>query len=318
MGETPDDPSSPAIVETASAVVEDVVAIAAQNSKGILAMLASMAFFIGNDTLVKLASQNLPTGEIIFLRGLMASALVLVVARLAGAVPRPELFRRPAIALRIVGELGATVFYLTALFRMPIANVTALLQAVPLGATVAAVLFLGERVGWRRWLAVLAGLVGVLLIVRPGFADFNSASLIALLSVAFIVLRDLATRRVPATIPSLALTALTAMSVTFMGAIMVQYETYVPPTTHELMLLAGAAVFLNGGYFFIVVAMRSGEMSVVAPFRYSVVLWAIAIGWIIWGDLPTLAGLIGIAIVTIAGIYTFVRERKARPAAPPK
>jgi len=314
LDRTPEDPSSSFESTDVAAAAQAVIATAAENSRGIFAMLASMAFFIGNDTLVKLASANLPTGEIIFIRGLMATALVLLVAKFTGAMPRPDHYLRPAIALRIVGELGATFFYLSALFRLPIANVTAILQAVPLFATVAAVVFLGEIVGWRRWLAVGAGLLGVLLIIRPGFADFNAASVLAVVSVLFIVLRDLATRRVPQAIPSMTLTALTAISVTMMGAVLVQTETYVPPSSHDLLMLAGAAVLLNCGYFFIVVAMRSGEMSVVAPFRYSIVLWAIAIGWLVWGDLPKPAGLVGIAVVTIAGIYTFRRERLAARA----
>ena len=292
----------------------ELAALAAGNMRGIAAMLVSMVCFVLNDTLVKLASADLPLGELIFIRGLMASLAILLLAKAFGALPSPRRLLLPAVGLRLVGELGSTLFYLLALVSMQIANVTAILQAVPLAATVGAALFLGEPVGWRRWLAVSAGLVGVLLIVRPGLEGFNGASMFALVSILFIVLRDLSTRRIPTAVHTLALTAVTAVTVTLMGLAMMPFAELKLPSGYDLLLLAAAAVLLNAGYYFIVIAMRTGEMAVIAPFRYSIVIWALLIGFVVWGDIPALPAIAGIVIVSVAGIYTFFRERAVKAA----
>ena len=159
------------------------------NRKGILLMMAAMAGFILNDTFVKLASEELPTGQIIFLRGVLATPLVLLLAWRWGAFARLSALRDRFVAWRTVGEMGSTALYLTALFNMPLTNVTAILQIVPLITTAAAAIFLGERVGLRRWAAVSLGLLGVLVIVRPGLEGFNAWSLVALAAMGFIALR---------------------------------------------------------------------------------------------------------------------------------
>ena len=146
-----------------------------ENARGALYMMVAMAGFVCNDTMMKLASAELTLFQAVFLRGLMASALMAALA-----VARGELMHRVApvdrrtLALRAVGEIGGTICFLTALFNMPIANATAILQAMPLAVTLAAALFLGERVGWRRYGAICAGFVGVLIIVRPGTDGFNA------------------------------------------------------------------------------------------------------------------------------------------------
>jgi drug/metabolite transporter (DMT)-like permease len=158
-----------------------------------------------------------------------------------------------------------------------------------------------------------------MLIVRPGMEGFNWASLVALAAVAFIVLRDLSTRWVARKVPSLAVTAVAAVAVTFAGAGLGLSEDWVAVSGRDFALLAAAAVCLIGGHLTVVMAMRSGEVSAVAPFRYSIILWALIIGYFVWGDVPRPATLVGIAIVVAAGIYTFEREarlkRRARAAA---
>jgi drug/metabolite transporter (DMT)-like permease len=289
------------------------------NLRGILAMLAAMALFILNDTLVKLAGEHLPVGQVIFLRGLMASAIVLVWAWLSGALAGWRRLAQGAVVSRTVGEIGSTLFYLSALMLMPIGNITAILQVVPLAATAASALFLAEAVGWRRWSAAGLGFFGTMLIVRPGMEGFNWASLVALAAVAFIVLRDLSTRWVAREVPSLAVTAVAAVAVTFAGAGLGLSEDWVAVSGRDFALLAAAAVCLIGGYLTVIMAMRSGEVSAVAPFRYSIILWALVIGYLVWGDVPRPATLVGIAIVVAAGIYTFEREtrlkRRSRAAA---
>jgi drug/metabolite transporter (DMT)-like permease len=282
------------------------------NLRGVLAMLAAMGSLIFNDAFLKLAAATLPTGEVIFLRGVFAT--LLGVSAIAATVGLGAL--RHAGNRRVQARAGAdvlgTILYLFALMHMPIADATALLQFTPLAITAGAALFLGARVGWRRWLATLAGLVGVLIIVRPGGAGFNAYALLALSSIGFVALRDLTTRRIGPEVPTLVVAATSAMAVGAGAALLAPFEPWAWPSPWALFLLLMSGIGLVGGNYWIVVAMRHGEIAVVAPFRYSSSLWAIVAGLIVWGELPDLWTWTGIAILTGAGIYTILREQRLR------
>lgn len=290
--------------------VAPAVATARGNVTGILAMLAAMAFFLTNDTCAKLASAELPQGQVIAMRGLMATGLIAAWAGFTGAFRHVPLLIHPLLAWRTLGEVGGTIFYLAALFHMPIANATAILQALPLLMTVLGGLLLKEPVGWRRWLAAIVGFAGVILIIRPGPAGFDAWSIAALISVGFVALRDLATRRMPPALPGLLISLVASGAVTLTGFAMGLLEDWQPITAPSFAALAGAAVFIVAGYLMIILAMRSGELAVVSPFRYSIILWAIIAGVLVWGDLPDPVAMLGIAIVAGSGIYTFHRERR--------
>jgi drug/metabolite transporter (DMT)-like permease len=290
---------------------------ASDNRKGILLMMAAMAGFILNDTFIKVASDDLPTGQIIFLRGLLATPLILLLAWRFGALAKLPALRNRFVGWRTVGEMGSTALYLTALFNMPLANATAILQIVPLITTAAAAVFLRERVGPRRWSAVALGLLGVLLIIRPGLEGFNAWSLVALSAMVFIALRDLSSRLLPPEVPTLGVTLVAAVAVTFLGAGMGLAEVWQPLTPRLLALLAIAALFLTGGYALIIQAMRVGEISAVGPFRYTIMLWAIALQLAVFGEWPDLLTLAGTAVVVATGVYVFYRERRAPPVSEP-
>ena len=276
-------------------------------------MMISQLSFILNDTLIKLATSELPGGEAIFVRGVFAFAFALGLGVAMGAVlVRPARALWPLIGLRNLGEIGSTFFYLTALFHMPIADATAILQFLPLAITAAAAIFLQERVGWRRWLATTVGFIGVMIVIRPASSAFNAWSLLAFAGVFFSVLRDLSTRRITTAIPTLTLVTISAGVVTIAALGFLAIETWIWPSPTALVQLGGAAVFLLGGYYFIIDAMRQGEVAVVAPFRYSVIVWAFVSGIVIFGEKPELTALLGTTIVILAGIYTFVRERGLR------
>ena len=168
------------------------------NSRGILFMLATVTGFAFGDTFVKLASADLSIAQIIIIRSLIAVPVVALVAWHQRAFTGIRQMAERFIALRAVGEVGATALYLSALVHLDIANATAILQIVPLATTAIAALLLGEPVGVRRWVAIGVGFLAVLMIVRPGMEGFNSWSLLALASVGFIVLRDLSSRLLPA------------------------------------------------------------------------------------------------------------------------
>lgn len=286
-----------------------------ENARGILAILAAMAFFVINDTFVKLASEELGTAQIIFIRGSFAIAMVLVLAFATGALKEWPRHGWGVMALRTVGEIGGTVLFLTALFHMPIANVTAILQAMPLLMTVWSALMLGEVVRWRRWLAVIAGFVGMILVVQPGTGAFDVYALIAVASLLFSSMRDLCSRFLPATIPTVFVALVSMVSVTVVGGAWAATEPWAPVSGRVLAYLVCAAVLLTGGFYFIIEAMRHGEMSVVAPFRYSIILWAIALGYLVWGQLPDMMAIAGIVLIVASGTYVFYRESRLHAAA---
>ncbi len=283
--------------------------------RGIFFMLAAMAAFIFNDTCVKLASEDLPTGQIIFIRGLIATPLILLLAWQRGALARPSALLHWPVFWRTVGEMSATVLYLSALFNMPIANANAILQTAPLLTTAAAALFLGESVGMRRWSAIAIGFAGVLLIVRPGFEGFSAWSLVALAATCAMVLRDLSSRVLPAEVSTLAVTALTTICVMMLGGILSLFDDWQPLATSDFVYLIGAAVFLTAAYIFIIAAMRAGDVSLIAPFRYSIMVWAILIQVIVFGLWPDGLMLAGSAVLVVTGVYVFARERAVARAA---
>jgi drug/metabolite transporter (DMT)-like permease len=289
------------------------------NIRGGLFMAAAMASFTINDTITKAVSSEMNIGQILLLRGVFALALIAALAVHRKALRPPSALLIGPVGLRVFGEIGGTLTFLTAISHMPLANAAAIFQALPLVITLGAALLFGEPVGWRRWLAIAAGFIGVLIIVRPGMAGFSQFALWALLSVAFCAVRDLATRRIPKHLPSLFITLLTTVTVTAAGAIVLfPLGGWTPPSAHAIGLLALAAVFVLIGYQCIIIALRSGDISAVAPFRYFALLWAMLLGYLVFGDAPDTAMVVGASIIVLSGLYAFYRERirdKLRPAA---
>ena len=282
------------------------------NVTGILAMVAAMAAFVANDTCVKLIGNALPLGELVALRNLTSTLYILAFAAVFGGMTLPVKPPARLLGWRMLAEFFSTLFFLAGLVALPIADATAIGQFAPLAITAAAAVFLKERIGWRRWLAAIIGLAGVLLIIRPGTAAFSPAALLILASVAFIVIRDLTTRAITTEVPTLTLTAMSASAGILAGVVLLPFETWVTPTRQHIALLAAAAFFLTIAYALIVISMRSGDVGVVSPFRYAVIVFAILSGWFVWGEFPDQTQLAGISLLTAAGIYTFHRERLVR------
>ena len=280
------------------------------NVKGALLMIGSMASFTVNDTLVKVALQDFPLFQLVSIRGMVATVLVFLLARHLGALhlsfPRDDKW---LVALRCLSELSATFFFLTALKHMPLANVTAVLQVLPLTVTLGAALFFGEHIGWWRMAAIGLGFVGMLLIVRPGPDGFSIYSIYALVAVASVTVRDLITRRMSTGVPSMVVTLATSLSITVTATAVSMFEGWVPVAPIAGALTVSAAVFVLAGYLFSVMVMRVGEVGSVAPFRYSSLIWALALGWLIFGDWPDVITMWGATLVVGAGLFTLFRER---------
>ncbi len=281
------------------------------NVRGAVFMMLSMAGFVLNDTLMKTLSDELPMFQAIFIRGVFATVLIGLLAWHRRALWfRPSIEASKIISLRVIGELGATIFFITALFNMPIANATAILQVSPLAVTLGAALFLGEAVGWRRYCAIIVGFLGVMLIVRPGSEGFTIYSVYALAAVVFFVLRDLVTRRLPPDVPSLFVTVISSIAVMIMAGMLTAAGSWQAVTVPQLGILALAAMFVLVGYLFGVMTMRVGDIGFISPFRYTILIWAMILGFVVFGDIPDLLTLIGSAVVVLTGLYAFYRERQ--------
>lgn len=281
------------------------------NLRGALLMMAAMAAFTLSDAMMKAVTETLPLYQAIFLRGLLTVSGLAAIGWARGGlrlrVAGPD---TRALALRTLAEVAAAVFFLTALMHMPLANLSAIMQSLPLAVTLAAALVFGDVIGWRRLAAIVVGFVGVLLVIRPGPEGFDLWSVLGVVSVLTVVVRDLATRRLSADVPSVTAAFYAAASVMVLGAVVTPFQGWGPLALPQVGLLAGSAVAVIGGYLFIIMAMRVGEVAVVTPFRYTSLLWAVGLGWAIWGDLPDALTLAGAGLVVGSGVYAFARQRR--------
>ncbi len=274
-------------------------------------MVASCMGFATNDAFMKSLSGDLPLFEAVFLRGLIATLLIGALAWAQGSLRfRPGRHDRQLITLRSLAEIGGTVCFLTALFHMPIANASAILQSVPLAVTLGAALFLGEPVGWRRYLAIAIGFAGVMVIVRPGSDGFNAHALWALAAIVFIVARDLGTRRMTPQAPALAVVFLTSLALTVAAGLAAAVTDWEPVAGRQLLVLTVAGSCLLIGYVFSFRAMRLGEIGFVQPFRYALLVWSMLLGIAMFGEWPDAWMLAGSAVVVGTGLFSFYRERQ--------
>lgn len=287
------------------------------NFKGAIYMSAAMAGFGFNDMLVKIATKTLSTGEIVLIRGSISTCLIFLLALKMGALRPLKTLLHPLLAFRVLAEVTATFTYIYALGKLPLANAGAILQFLPLAVTLGAAIFLREPVGWRRWMAIIAGFIGVLLIIKPGPDGFSTASFLALGCVFAAASRDVATKRLPQAIPSVFVTLITSSAVTAAAGIFIKpLGGWQTPDMTEVTVLALSAVSLMIGYLGLISSMRTGEISFIAPFRYSYMIWALALSFLVFGDLPDFFMILGCSIVVASGIYTFYRENR-RPAGLP-
>ena len=285
------------------------------NIRAALFMMLGTGAYTINDVFLKLLSAELPMFQILFLRGVVVTlffGLLLwrVGDQFAGLARRDIVL----VVLRSLAEAAAAYFFLTALFNMPIANLTAILQVVPLTVALAAFVVLKEPLGWRRMSAILIGFCGVMVVVRPGADGFTIYSVSALMSVAMITIRDLTTRMLGRSMPSVMVAFTASCGVMVFGGIGSIIETWAAPSVLGWLWLIGAIGFIIAGYILVILAMRVGELTFAAPFRYAALLFALAAGWLVFGEWPDLLTFLGSGIIVATGVYTLYREGKMRRA----
>ena len=281
------------------------------NIRAALYMMAGSSAFAANDTFLKLLGSEMGMFQILVLRGIVVSAIFGAMVWHARVV-FADLTRadRNFLVIRSAAEAFAAFFFFNALFNMPLANVTAILQVVPLAVALAAFIVLKEPLGWRRLSAILVGFGGVMLIVQPGTDSFSMASVHALACVVMVTLRDLSTRMMAVKVPSSLVALTTSLGVMLFGVLGSLFESWVVPSPQAWAWLSATVLFACLGYYLVILAMRVGEMSFAAPFRYASLVAAILLGWFVLEEWPDNLTFIGSAIVVATGVFALYRERQ--------
>lgn len=282
-----------------------------ENLRGIALMIAAMAGFTITDSFVKAAARDLPVGQILAITGILGGSIFALLTRARGhAVFSRDFFLGPVL-LRNISEIWGTICYVTALSLIDLSTASAIIQATPLAVTLGAVLLLGEKVHWRRWSAILAGLVGVLIILRPGGNSFDPALIWAVAGMLGLAMRDLATRMIPKEMPTLRISTYGISMLLPAGLFLITLgQTPQPMSLLNWGQIIGLVAISVAGYWAITAAMRTGDVSVVAPFRYSRILFALLVGVVVFGERPDAWTLVGVSITIAAGLYAFLREHR--------
>lgn len=274
-------------------------------------MMMSMACFAVEDTFIKLLSARLPATQILFSIGFGGALITLVLAIVLNVNLADKILLNKHVISRTIADLFGALSFTSAMVLIPMSLLASILQATPLFVTLGAAILLGEKVGWRRWSAIFIGFLGVIIILQPGYGNFQLASLLGLAAVLCLALRDVVTRDMATEIPTLTVTFYACLAMGSAGFI--AYPFFGPPimpTTYEAIILICAAIIGLTGYFLLVLATRKGDVSVIAPFRYSRLLFSLGLASLILGEKLTLPILLGGLLVVSSGIYTFGRERR--------
>lgn len=281
----------------------------AQNLRGAGLLALTMGLFSLSDVLIKVVVGVLPIGQTLLLRGGLICAILAGTLAVRGRLGALARCAERLNLLRAVVEVVVAYTFFMGLRYLPLATATTILFAAPIIMTGASAAFLGERVGWQRWAAVLVGFSGVLVVARPGTGDFGTAALWPLAAAFLVAARDLMTRYLPRDLEPAAAALTTAAAVTAGGAVGTAVMGFVVPSPAQLLAVAASAVLIAAGYVTIVLAFRLGEVSFMAPFRYVAIPLTMVLGLAVWGERPDLPMLVGAALIVGAGVFIFHRER---------
>jgi drug/metabolite transporter (DMT)-like permease len=290
----------------------------ASNLRGIAFLLIGAGVFVLNDSLMKLAFSDAPPFQVLFMRGIAGCLWALPVIAAMGNLRDMPRALNSWVLLRGALEVGAILAFITALPRVPIGDLTAIFQTTPLIIVMGMALLHGERVGLHRWGLILMGFSGAMMVAQPGNVGASPYALLGFLVAFFAALRDLAGRRAPADIPVLVATFATMVLVLTAAAIAgALFETWVAPTARATKLMAAAGLFMMLGHMFTFLAFRHASAQAVAPFYYGFMIWAVALGYFIFGDVPNWLAVAGMSIVLASGLAVLMSERNAAAGEPP-
>ncbi|MGE3642814.1 MAG: DMT family transporter [Beijerinckiaceae bacterium] len=287
----------------------DTRGVSLANTRGIVAMIGAMVCFTATDALMKGATASLPPSEIIAIRGVVATLLLVAFMRSQGPLRGLGQVASPRVAQRTLFEAVFIVTYVIALSLAPFAIVFSVLQSAPIMITAFAAFIWRDQVGWRRWAAVFVGFAGVALVIKPSPQGLEPAMALALVAALMVAGRDLSTRAVPKTVPSQVITLASTAGMAAVGFLLAPFETWSWPSAVVWWQLVGAGVSVALGVYLVIYAYRTAETSAISPFRYASVPFAILIGWLVWGQVPDRLAMTGIALIVGCGLYMMHRER---------
>lgn len=288
--------------------------MASENFRSAILMVIAMVLFAFEDMFIKLLSAELPFAEVLGMVGLLGFVSFGVLLKLRGGRIWTRDLLRPVVVFRNLAEAVGSIGIVVALALTELSSTSAIMQALPLAIVLGAAVFLREPVGWRRWTAIGVGFLGVLLVIRPGLAGFQPVSLMALVAVLGLAARDIATRRIPARIPSLQLAASAFLAILIASVLMglVLGQRFVMPDPRQWLLFLLCMAVGVGGYALLVTATRLGEASALAPYRYARLVFALMLAFAVFGERPDALTLIGATIIVGSGCYTMWREAALR------
>jgi drug/metabolite transporter (DMT)-like permease len=282
------------------------------NLRACLLMVATMAGFSVEDLFIKQVAGELPIGQIMFILGVGGATFFGLVAMISRQPLWSSVILSRPFLIRNAAEMVSMSAGTTALVLLPLSLTSSILQAAPILVTAGAAIFLGEKVGWRRWTAVCVGLVGVMLILKPGAAGFQPAVLLVVLAVICLAARDVATRAVKANISTLQLSFWGYFLSIIAGGLLFLFmgeAARLPSFGIGLRLLAAQCLGITF-YYTLNIALRLGEASVVVPFRYTRLIFAIALGMLVLGERLETTTIVGLGLVVASGLYAFLREAR--------
>lgn len=287
------------------------------NFKGSIFMILAMFAFTVEDFFLKKATKFVPLGEILIISGLLGIIFFLGCSLITKQNMIYEKSFSAVLIVRSIFEISGRVFYALAIALMPITNASAILQATPIVVVLGAVIFLREKVGWRRWGAIFFGFFGVLLVIQPGTEGFSIFSIFAVLGMIGFAGRDLATRMSPLNMSNFQLGTLGFSMVFISGILITLFNLFIFPSNTVWITISAknwGLIIANGvagiiAYQCLTIAMRNGDVSFVTPFRYVRVLFALFFGVMLLGEEPNTLVLCGSLMVVLSGIYIILRRR---------
>ncbi|MEM7670786.1 MAG: DMT family transporter [Pseudomonadota bacterium] len=277
-------------------------------SSAVLCMLGGTAVLVLNDALVKALAETYPTGQLLFIRGLFVWPWIVLFAMRTGGLSSLRIHNIQGQVLRSICVIASSFLFVNGLRHLTLADAIAISFTGPLFITALAPLMLGEHVGWRRWLAVLVGFAGVLFMLRPGGDTLQWAILFPLGAAISGGLRDLITRRISGTETTVAVLAVTTTVVLLSGLATAPFTEWTPLRNADLGMFAASGILIAIAHTLMIEAFRRGEAALVAPFKYSSLLWGTVIGYLMFGDLPDRWTIAGAVIIVAAGLYVLHRE----------
>lgn len=290
-----------------------------QPGRGIgFSILASM-LITSNDAVSKLLTDAWPIGQIMATRGSIILLVILIVLTSQRRLSALRIQNKGMMAVRAAAISGATFAFLTAISRMPLADALAIVFVAPIFATLMAVFFLQERVGWRRWAAMGLGFFGVLVGLNPGGMLSGTAisygwdiAILPIVTAVFVAARDVSSRRLVSGDDSLAIMFYTVFAVVLCGIATSTQHNWVTPEAFDLGLVSTAAIFMFGAYFFQIESLRFAPVNLVVPFRYFSLIFAVIVGMVVWGDVPSWNMILGGGIIVTSGLIIWKRESRRR------